>query len=121
MPTFTSEEIELLFAACDSDDKRKGKEKLSKTLAARNRAILAVLLDTGIRVKELVGLRLGDIDRERRLLLVHRKGNWWQQVPISWDGFKPLHEYLTKHRSYLAALATGNEDAKVRLLNEWSR
>ena len=38
------------------------------------------------------------------MLLVHRKGNKWQQVPISYDGFKPLHEYLTKYRSVLAAL-----------------
>jgi len=36
------------------------------------------------------------------LLVVHRKGNKWQQVPVSRDGFKPLHEYLTKHRPYLA-------------------
>src|SRR6266478_9359593 len=36
--------------------------------------------------------------------IVHRKGNKWQQVPISREGFKPLHDYLTKHRSYLAAL-----------------
>lgn len=26
----------------------------------------------------------------------------WQQVPVSREGFKPLHEYLTKHRSLLA-------------------
>jgi integrase/recombinase XerD len=39
-----------------------------------------------------------------RVLTVHRKGNRWQQVPISYDGFKPVHEYLTKHRSVLAAL-----------------
>lgn len=114
IPTFTSQEVELLFAACDSGDTRKWREKLTKTMAARNRAILAVFLDTGIRVKELVGLRLGDIDRERRLLLIHRKGNWWQQVPISWDGFKPLHEYLTKHRPYLASRAADKDDTKVR-------
>ena len=50
------------------------------------------------------GLQLCDVDRELRLLLVHRKGNKWQQVPISRDGFKPLHEYLTRYRPYLAKL-----------------
>lgn len=44
---------------------------------------------------------------------MHRKGNTWQQVPISWEGFKPLHEYLTKHRPYLASL---KEPDKVRVL-----
>ena len=50
------------------------------------------------------GCALGDIDRSMRVLLVHRKGNKWQQVPVSRDGFKPLHDYLTKHRHHLAEL-----------------
>lgn len=56
---------------------------------------MSLLVDTGIHRKELVGLRLGDVHRELRLLTVHRKGNKWQQVPISREGFKPLHDYLT--------------------------
>jgi site-specific recombinase XerD len=56
-------------------------------------------------LSELANLRLGDIGRTMRVLLIHRKGNKWQQVPVSRDGFKPLHEYLTRHRSYLAKLA----------------
>ena len=92
IPTFTPEK----------GDKRK--LKLRKALTARNRAIVSVFIDTGIRLKELVGLRLCDVDRDQRLLLVHRKGNKWQQVPISWEGFKPLHEYLIKHRPYLASM-----------------
>jgi site-specific recombinase XerD len=74
-----------------------------------------VLLDTGLRRKELAGLRIGDIDRDQRVLLVHRKGNKWQQVPISWEGFKPLHEYITKHRPHLVKVSgipsTRKEDA----------
>jgi len=77
---------------------------LRKALTVRNRAIVTVIVDAGLRRSEIVGLRLCDVDRELRLLVVHRKGNKWQQVPISRDGFKPLHEYLTKHRAYLAKL-----------------
>lgn len=69
------------------------------------------MIDTGIRCKELVRLRLCDVDRDMRVLLVHREGNKWQQVPVSYDGFKPLHEYLTKHLSHLAAL-DGREKAR---------
>jgi site-specific recombinase XerD len=65
---------------------------------------VSLFIDTGIRLNELAGLRLGDIDRSMRVLLVHRKGNKWQQVPVSRDGFKPLHDYLMKHRPYLAKL-----------------
>src|SRR3989440_814244 len=102
IPTFTPDDVEMLLAACEVD--KRYTPSIRKALTARNRAIVSVLVDTGIRRKELVGLRLGDIDRDLRVLLVHRKGNRWQQVPISYDGFKPLHEYLTKHRSVLAAL-----------------
>ena len=102
IPTFTPEEVEMLLAACEAD--RKHSPQLRKALTARNRAMVSVLVDTGIRRSELAGLRLGDVDRDLRVLLVHRKGNKWQQVPISYDGFKPLHEYLMKHRHYLARL-----------------
>src|SRR5579871_1925908 len=102
IPTFTSEDVQKLLNACEEGDPER--PQLVKALTARNRAIVSLFIDTGIRLNELVGLRLGDIDRSMRVLLVHRKGNKWQQVPVSRDGFKPLHEYLTKYRPYLAKL-----------------
>ena len=97
--TFTPQEVDMLFAACEEGDPLK--PDLRKALTSRNHAILSVLIDAGLRCSELIGLRLGDIDRDLRVLLVHRKGNKWQQVPMSREGFKALHEYLTKHRPYL--------------------
>jgi site-specific recombinase XerD len=94
VPTFTHDEVERLLAACEADSRYR--PQMRRAMTARNRAMLSVLIDTGIRRSELAGLRLGDIDRELRLLLVHRKGNKWQQVPISQEGFKPLHDYLAK-------------------------
>lgn len=102
IPTFTPDDVEKLLDACEAGGRYT--PRIQKALTARNRAIVSVLIDTGIRRKELAGLRLCDVDRDLRVLLVHRKGNRWQQVPISYDGFKPLHEYLTKHRSHLAVL-----------------
>src|SRR5215469_1647063 len=60
IPTFTPDEIEKLFAACEED--KRLKPQLRKALTARNKAILSVFIDTGIRLSELVGLRLCDID-----------------------------------------------------------
>lgn len=105
IPALTRDEFEMLLDACEEGDKNK--PKLRKALTARNRAILSVLFDSGIRRSELAGLCLGDVDRELRLLHVKRKGGKWQQVPIAYDGFKALHEYITKHRSYLASLGEG--------------
>ncbi|MDQ6660290.1 MAG: tyrosine-type recombinase/integrase, partial [Chloroflexota bacterium] len=104
IPTFTSDDIKRLLEACEEGD--TSKPQLHKALTSRNRAILSLFIDTGIRLSELVGLRLGDVDRSMRVLLVHRKGNKWQQVPVSRDGFRPLHDYLTKYRSYLAGVNT---------------
>jgi len=101
-PTFTSEDIQKLLDACEEGDTNR--PQLRRALTVRNRAIVSLFIDTGIRLNELVSLRLGDIDRSMRVLLVHRKGNKWQQVPVSRDGFKPLHEYLTRHRPYLSQL-----------------
>jgi site-specific recombinase XerD len=102
IPTFTPEDVGKLFEACEVSGRYS--LRMRRALTVRNRAIVSVLIDSGIRRKELVGLRLCDVDRDLRVLLVHRKGNKWQQVPISYEGFRPLHEYLTRHRSHLAAL-----------------
>lgn len=111
IPALTYEDFERLLEACEYGDKRK--PRLLKALTSRNKAIVSVLFDAGIRRGELAGLRLGDVDRDLRLLYVKRKGNKWQQVPISQQGFKPLHEYITKHRPYLAALGSGMGSKKT--------
>lgn len=103
IPTYTVDDIQKLLDACDEG--RYSRPNLARALTARNRAIVSLFVDSGIRLKELVGLRLCDVDRSMRVLLIHRKGNKWQQVPVSRDGFKPLHEYLTKHRPVLAKQA----------------
>ncbi|HLX57017.1 MAG TPA: tyrosine-type recombinase/integrase [Ktedonobacteraceae bacterium] len=43
--------------------------------AARNRAILWVLWDTGIRLAELCDLCLANFDRDKGTIIVHGKGN----------------------------------------------
>jgi site-specific recombinase XerD len=100
IPTFTPEDIDKILAACEEGDENR--PRLRKAITARNRAIVTLLVDTGIRRSELAGLRLIDVDRDLHVLVVHRKGNKWQQVPISRDGFKVLHDYLVKHRPFLA-------------------
>jgi site-specific recombinase XerD len=111
IPALTMDDFNKLLAACEEGDSRS--LHMRKALTARNRAIVTVLFDTGIRRSELAGLRLGDIDRDLRLLYVHRKGNKWQQVPITQDGFRPLHEYITKHRSHLASQGVGTGSKKT--------
>jgi site-specific recombinase XerD len=55
-------------------------------VAARNRSILWVLMDTGMRVSDLCGLRLSDVNREQRSLRVQGRGNerWLALSPNGW-------------------------------------
>lgn len=56
---------------------------LSKADGARNRAIIEVLFSCGLRVSELVNMKLSDLYLEDRVLLVRGKGNKERLVPVS--------------------------------------
>ena len=52
------------------------------TLGSRNRAIFETFYSTGIRISELAGLNIEDIDFSNRAIRVTGKGNRERQVPI---------------------------------------
>ncbi len=53
------------------------------TMATRNRAMMALMLDTGLRRGEIVNLTLADVDLRDHLLNVNGKGNKQRRVPFS--------------------------------------
>jgi site-specific recombinase XerD len=116
VPTYTPDDIHRLLTACEEGD--TSNPPLYRALVARNKAIVTLFVDTGIRLSELAGLRLGDVDKGSRVILVHRKGNKWQQVPVSRDGFKPLHTYLANHRATLARSEVSRKDDAVFLADD---
>jgi integrase/recombinase XerC len=61
---------------------------------ARDRAIFEFLYGCGLRVSELVGLNLEDIDRSERWLLVRGKGRKERQVPYAGRAAEALERYL---------------------------
>lgn len=64
-------------------------------LARRDRVILLVLYGCGLRTAELCGLRVQDVDRERRELFVrHGKGDRERVVPIPEGVLTALLAYL---------------------------
>ncbi len=65
------EEFKAMLAACAAPQE---KGFIADRNAARNRALLWVLWDTGVRLSELVGLRLSDFDRRQGTLIVFGKG-----------------------------------------------
>ena len=63
----------------------------------RNKAILLMFLDTGLRLSELVGLNLSDIDIERGIIKIVGKGNKERYARIGVKTQKALWNYLA-HR-----------------------
>lgn len=53
------------------------------SLAIRNRALLGLMLDTGLRRGEVIGLTPADVDLDNCLLTVTGKGNKQRRVPFS--------------------------------------
>ncbi|RLD98854.1 MAG: site-specific tyrosine recombinase XerD [Aquificota bacterium] len=60
----------------------------------RDRAMLEVLYATGVRVSELVSIRLVDLDLERVVLRVVGKGRKERLVPLGGEALKWLERYL---------------------------
>ncbi|MRG58681.1 tyrosine-type recombinase/integrase [Agromyces sp. CFH 90414] len=74
-------------------------------VAARDSAIVELLYASGLRVSELVGLDLDDIDRERRTLRVLGKGSKERVVPYGAPAARSLDQYLERGRAALLAAA----------------
>lgn len=70
-------------------------------LGIRDRAILELLYASGIRVSELVGLSLGDVDLDVGVALVFGKGAKERYVPIGTEAIRRLQQYLQSVRAQL--------------------
>jgi integrase/recombinase XerC len=62
----------------------------------RDRAIFELLYGCGLRVSELVGLNLDDLDRGERWLRVRGKGRKERQVPVAGKATEALERYLAE-------------------------
>ncbi|MCQ2340493.1 MAG: site-specific tyrosine recombinase XerD [Paludibacteraceae bacterium] len=96
--TLTLEEVNKLVEAVD----------LSKAEGHRNRAMMEMLYGSGLRVSELVNLKLSDMYRQEQYMLIHGKGSKERLVPISPEADK-WFDYWLEDRGHLT-IETGQED-----------
>jgi integrase/recombinase XerC len=102
-----------------AEKKRLLKELKGRTdfSALRDRAMIEVLLGTGIRLGELAGLDMDDIDLDAKHLRVRAKGNVPQVKFIKTDLRTLLRRYLAERRRHgrpeMEALFLSNRDSRL--------
>ncbi len=77
-------------------------------VAARDVAMLELLYATGMRVSELCGLDLGDLDSERQAVRVFGKGAKERTVPVGRPAWRALDIWIQTGRAALATRESGN-------------
>ena len=107
LPSFMTEEevgrlIESAFAKTQND-----------LLGLRDRAILEVFYSSGLRISELVGLNLVDVDFISGILKVRGKGKKERIVPIGETALATVKKYLDKRKKQMEALFLNNHYQRI--------
>jgi len=82
---------------------------LSRPEGQRNRAIVETLYGCGLRVSELVGLRLSQVYADEHYIMVQGKGSKQRIVPISPVALEQIQLYLEQTRAH-QVVQRGSED-----------
>ena len=89
-------------------DAIKGAIDLSKEEGHRNRAIIETMYSCGLRVSELVNLKISNVFFDEQYIRVEGKGSKQRLVPISELAIKEINNYLPWRRSL--EIKPGNTD-----------
>ena len=106
--TLSTKEIDDLIFAVD----------LSTNEGERNRAMLETLYGCGLRVSELVSLKISDLFFDEGFIKITGKGNKQRFVPVSETNKKYIEIYIN-HNRILLNIQKGNED--ILFLNRRGR
>jgi integrase/recombinase XerD len=109
--TLNYSEIESLLQAID----------LSLPEGIRNRAMLELLYSSGLRVSELVNLKLNDVFFDVGFLRVIGKGNKERLVPVGRDALKFLKSYVEEVRGKYPHKPAEESFAHIVFLNRYGR
>ena len=100
---YSDDEIRLIFDTITAE---------SEWLTIRNKACVALMLDSGLRRGEVCGAKIADYDKERQLLTVTGKGDKTRIVPVGSFSKKYIDQYLElcpfKDSEYLFVDRRGN-------------
>lgn len=100
-PTLEPADATTMLAALRPDPAEEGPGGL------RDVAIVEVLYAAGLRVSELCGLDLGDIDSARRTVRVLGKGDKERVIPLGVPALDAVDRWLERGRGHLVTTASG--------------
>lgn len=104
------DEVALLLDEVESGDKLTERQKIyHEKTKVRDLAILTLLLGTGIRVSECVGLNIQDIDVKNNGIKIHRKGGAEVVVYFGDEVADALDQYLEQRENIIPL--SGHSDA----------
>ncbi len=89
--TLTVEEIDTILNAVE----------MFKPEGQRNKAIIEVLYSCGLRVSELIGLKLSNVNFRQGVIKIEGKGNKERLIPLGKNAKQEIKLYLKGYRSYL--------------------
>lgn len=100
--TVTQQDLERLMDGVD----------ITTAKGLQDRAILEVFYGTGVRVSELVGLNITDVDLRSKQIIVHGKGNKERVIPLGDTAVKIIKDFL-KQRTQLYGNRTDSDARKA--------
>jgi integrase/recombinase XerD len=86
----TPEEIQQIFAVCNKD---------SSPIGQRNKLLIYMLYTTGMRVSELISVRLSDIHYDTGMLHITGKGGKSRIIPLMTETLALLKAYIATHHA----------------------
>jgi site-specific recombinase XerD len=86
---YSQEEMKRLVAACDCDYANG-----DQFLATRNKAVILLFVDSGMRLAELANIKIDQLDLDKGRAVVLGKGGWSRTVAFSSGTKKALWKYL---------------------------
>ena len=106
----TDEVAQLLDEVESGDSLSKNQQRFHEKTKVRDLALMTLLLGTGIRVSECVGLDMDDVDFKNNGIKVHRKGGADVIVYFGDEVADALENYIEADRKVITPLS-GHEEA----------
>ena len=105
-----NEVVELLNSVESGENLTVNEKRFHEKTKTRDIALLSLLLGTGMRVSECIGINLSDIDLKNTAIKIKRKGGKVAIIYFSDEVLKPLNEYI-EERKKIVDVDSKNEDA----------